>query len=149
MTPENLAKYRISKDPELTNESKEEQDWYLKPENYNPDRIQIRLNQDTAYVRKHMIRNDEGDQFMSNQWAFMDDVTFVSESHVFSYIGQMLKINKENILERSGQEEYNPKQKDGLIDDTKSGFEKFADSIGVEIIKEEKPGFNPLNFLRD
>ena len=61
----------------------------------------------------------------------------------------MLKINSENLLEPSGKESFNPLQKEGLIDDTKTGFEKFADSIGVEIIKEDKPGFSPFDFLKD
>ena len=60
-----------------------------------------------------------------------------------------MKINKDNILEQSGKD-FDPRNgKVGLIDDTKTGFEKFADSIGVEIIKEDKPGFNPFKFLKD
>ena len=64
---------------------------------------------------------------------------------------RLLKINKENILEQSGNK-FEPKNsKAGLIDDTKSGFEKFADSIGVEIIKEDnpRPPFNPFTFWND
>lgn len=98
-----------------------------------------------------MIKNDDGNQELISKWKFdsLDEVIFVSEEQIVNYIGQLLKINKDNILEPSGSD-FDPKNsKVGLVDDTMTGFEKFAESIGVEMIKEDKDGFNPFEFLKD
>ena len=109
------------------------------------------LNKNESYVKMHLIQNDDGDQTYSPIWRFTstNDIVFVSEEVMEGYISQLIKINKENLLELSGSS-YDPKNvNSALVDDTKTRFEKFAESIGVEIIKEEKEGFNPLDFLRN
>ena len=86
---------------------------------------------------------------MCMEYQLKGEYNFVSEEHVINYVSQMLKINYNDMLAESFKKEFDAENVNGLVDDTREDFEKYAMSLGIDVTQQGKQSFDPYDFLKD